>query len=55
MYPNINGYFQSLVAAIPFEKNMILGDLVFGLMLFGGFELAKTKYTVLRSQKQLAL
>jgi hypothetical protein len=50
----INGYFQSLVAAIPFEKNMILGDLVFGLILFGGFELAKSKYAVLRSQPELA-
>jgi hypothetical protein len=54
-YPKgINGYFQSLIAAIPFEKNMILGDLVFGLILFGGFELAKSKYTVLRSQPELA-
>lgn len=50
----INGYFQSLIAAVPFEKNMILGDLVFGLILFGGFELAKSKYTVLRSQPELA-
>lgn len=50
----LNGYFQSLVAAIPFEKNMILGDAVFGLILFGGFELAKSRYTVLRSKRELA-
>lgn len=50
----INGYFQSLIAAVPFEKNMILGDLVFGLILFGGFELAKSKYTVLRNEPKLA-
>jgi hypothetical protein len=51
----IMGYFESLGAAIPFEKNMILGDLVFGLILFGGFELAKSKYTVLRAQPDLAV
>lgn len=51
----IAGYFQSLIAAIPFEKNMILGDLVFGAILFGGFELAKSKYTVLRSKRELAI
>lgn len=50
----INGYFQSLVAAIPFEKNMVLGDAVFGTILFCGFELAKSKYTVLRSKQELA-
>lgn len=48
----INGYFQSLMAAIPFEKNMILGDAVFGAILFGGFELAKSKYAFLRSNRE---
>ncbi|MCJ8209691.1 hypothetical protein MUY27_08220 [Mucilaginibacter sp. RS28] len=51
---NIGGYFQSLAAAIPFELNMIKGDLVFGAILFIGFELAKSKYTVLRSKHELA-
>ncbi|WP_461452239.1 DUF6580 family putative transport protein [Mucilaginibacter sp.] len=55
-YPNtIAGYGQSLIAAIPFEKNMLLGDVVFGIILVGGFELAKSKFAVLRSQKQLAV
>lgn len=55
-YPNtLAGYGASLTAAIPFEKNMLLGDLLFGLILFGGFELAKSKYTILREKKQLAL
>jgi hypothetical protein len=49
------GYGQSLVAAIPFEKNMVLGDLLYGAILFGGFELAKNKYIVLRSKTELAL
>ena len=55
-YPNtLAGYGQSLIAAIPFEKNMLLGDVVFGVILFGGFEFAKIKYTVLRGQKKLAV
>ncbi|WP_428331367.1 DUF6580 family putative transport protein [Mucilaginibacter sp.] len=56
MYPHtLAGYGQSLIAAIPFEKNMVLGDIVFCAILFGGFEFAKNKYTVLRSQSELAL
>ncbi len=49
------GYFQSLVAAIPFEKSMLLGTLLFGALLFGGFELAKRKYVFLRIGKELAV
>jgi hypothetical protein len=56
LYPHTwAGYGQSLMAAIPFEKNMILGDIVFGLILFGGFELAKSKYTVLRTNREVAI
>jgi hypothetical protein len=56
LYPNsLLGYWEALVAAIPFEKNMLLGDAVFGAILFGGFELAKSKYTVLRTTNKLAL
>ncbi|PWK79042.1 hypothetical protein LX99_01498 [Mucilaginibacter oryzae] len=56
MYPHtLAGYGQSLVAAIPFEYNLVYGTLVFSAILFGGFELAKTKYTVLQDKKQLAL
>ena len=56
LYPHtMIGYGQSLVAAIPFERNMVLGDIVFCAVLFGGFELAKNKYTVLRSKKELAV
>lgn len=49
------GYFESLTAALPFEKNMLLGNLVFGAILFGGFELAQRKYTFLRADKALAI
>ena len=52
MYPNtFAGYGESLIAAIPFEKNMVLGDALFCTLLFGGFELAKSKYTVLRTNR----
>ena len=56
LYPHsFAGYGQSLIAAIPFERNMLLGDILFGAILFGGFELAKSKYTVLQTRKQMAL
>ena len=51
LYPNtLAGYGQSLVAAIPFQRNMLMGDAVFGLLLFGGFEYAKTHFESLRLQ-----
>jgi len=40
---------------LPFEKSLLLGNLIFGALLFGGFELAKRKYTVLQTNKQLAV
>lgn len=51
----INGYLAALSAAVPFEKNMLLGDILFGALLFGSFELAKRRYTALRPQRALAL
>lgn len=55
LYPHtLAGYGASLVAAIPFERNMLIGDAIYGAILFGGFELAKTKYTALRSRVALA-
>jgi hypothetical protein len=56
LYPKtLTGYGAALVAAIPFEKNMLLGDILFGFGLFGAFELAKSKYTALRPAHKLAL
>jgi hypothetical protein len=49
------GYGESLIAAIPFEKNMLLGNLIFSAILFGGFELAKRRYTFLRTDKKIAI
>jgi hypothetical protein len=56
LYPhNLTGYGQSLIAALPFEKNMVLGDIVYCAIMFGGFELAKNKYTILRNPKEVAI
>lgn len=55
LYPHtIVGYGQSLIAALPFEKNMVYGDAIYGAILFGGFELAKSKYVFLRGKTELA-
>jgi hypothetical protein len=37
------GYGESLLMAIPFERNMLLADAVFGAVLFGGYEWIKSK------------
>ena len=56
LYPHtLAGYGQSLVAAIPFERNMLLGDAIYCALLFGGFELAKSRYSVLRTQAEPAV
>ena len=56
MYPHtLAGYGQSLIAAIPFERNMICADVFFSAILFGGFELAKNRYTFLRANTELSL
>jgi len=49
------GYGESLIAAIPFERGMLLGNLIYGAILFGGFELAKSKFAVLRTSKEVAV
>lgn len=49
------GYIDSLIAAIPFERNLMLGNLVYGAILFGGFEWAKKQYPVLQIRKTMAL
>ncbi|RFZ94318.1 hypothetical protein D0C36_01820 [Mucilaginibacter conchicola] len=49
-------YGTLLVKAIyPFETNMLIADAMYSAILFGGFELAKSKYNVLRAERQLAL
>lgn len=49
MYPKTwGGYLTSLVAAIPYEWNFLLGTLAYSTVLFGGFELLKRKYASLQ-------
>ncbi|MGV3706012.1 MAG: DUF6580 family putative transport protein [Arcticibacter sp.] len=39
-YPhNLNGVIQSYVMGLPFLRNMIIADAIYGTMLFGGFYL----------------
>lgn len=47
----IVGYFESLTAAIPFERNLLLGNLVYGAILYGGFEFAQARFAVLKRQE----
>jgi hypothetical protein len=49
------GYGESLLMAIPFERNMLLADIVFGGVLFGGYEWYKAKYNVAGFNKQLSV
>lgn len=48
MYPmNSEGFISCYVAALPYLENMLIGNLVFGGIMFGIFELAQRKFTVL--------
>ena len=48
IYPNSwEGIMQSYVAAIPFFRNSLIGDVFYSALLFGGFALAERKYRVL--------
>lgn len=49
MYPRtFEGYLHCLIAAIPFERNLLLGNIVFGTIMYGGFEWMQAKVSVLR-------
>ncbi|MBL7849503.1 MAG: hypothetical protein JNN04_01285 [Cyclobacteriaceae bacterium] len=43
-----NGFVKCLTLAIPFLRNMILGNLVFCGVMFGAFEWAQRKYPALK-------
>lgn len=42
------GIMKCYYLAIPFFKNMVAGNLAYGAILFGGFELAKARFDSLR-------
>ncbi|MCD0489042.1 hypothetical protein LPB86_12450 [Pedobacter sp. MC2016-14] len=45
---DLSGYMLCLVAAVPFELKFLGGTVVYAGILFGGFELLKSKYPVLQ-------
>lgn len=51
MYPKTwAGYYTSLIAAIPYERNFLIGTLVYSGTLFGLFEWMKAKYPLLQTK-----
>ena len=45
VYPmNFDGIVACYIAAIPFFRNMLAGSLLYGGVLFGGFELARRRF-----------
>jgi hypothetical protein len=47
---DFSGFAQCLYVAIPFMKNMLLGNLIYGALMFGGFELLQKRYPILKLQ-----
>lgn len=48
LYPhNLTGIVTSYVMALPFLRNMLIGDMMYGLVLFGGFYFIKKRYPAL--------
>lgn len=51
MYPKTwAGYYTSLIAAIPYERNFIIGTLLYSGVLFGLFEWMKQRNTALQTK-----
>ena len=45
MYPhNLSGVLASYIAGLPFLKNMLIGDLIYGTLLFGAFNLLSQRF-----------
>jgi hypothetical protein len=52
VYPQtLAGFWACLVAAIPFERNFLVGTLVYGTLLFSVFEYLNAKYPKLAAVK----
>lgn len=51
MYPlTVEGLWAAYLAGVPFFRNMIVGDLIFAVLLFGGFHLAERVFPAIRRQ-----
>ena len=48
---NAAGFVECYVAAIPFLKNMVMSNIIFGGIMFGAFEWAKYKFPALEVSK----
>lgn len=46
---DLTGLIKCYTLAIPFFKNMLAANLIYGTILFGGYELAKARFTILKS------
>ncbi|MBS7563175.1 hypothetical protein KHS38_02045 [Mucilaginibacter sp. Bleaf8] len=46
----IIGYGESLIMALPFERNMLLADAIFGAILFGGYAWLHSRSAVKASE-----
>ncbi len=48
LYPhNLTGIVTSYIMALPFLRNMLIGDVIYGFALFGGFYFIKKQYPAL--------
>ncbi|MHC4120487.1 MAG: DUF6580 family putative transport protein [Planctomycetota bacterium] len=56
LYPKtVAGLFGCYIAAIPFFRNMLVGNLFYTLVLFGGFALAQRYLPALRAEPAVVL
>ena len=54
LYPhNLSGLIACYLAALPFYQGTLLGDAVYGALLFGGFFLFQKQFSVLRPARDL--
>ena len=53
LYPlTLEGLAACYIAALPFLRNMILGNLVYAAVLFGGWVWAERRFAILRAPEQ---
>lgn len=53
LYPmDAQGFIECYLMAIPFEKNLLLGNLAYGFILYGGFEWAKKYFPFLATPSE---
>lgn len=48
---NLHGFIQCYLQSLPFLKNMLVGNLMYGALMFGGFEYLEHRFTNLQLQK----